>query len=142
MSNIQAALGLAQLEQLDDFIERKHNMGLYYQNNLQDIENVQCPVAETTYAKNIYWVFGLVLEKIKADKMMQALNQKNIGTRPFFYPMHLQPIFNDKGWFKNETYPQAERMSQYGFYLPSGLALTQLEQEQVVQAVKSALAEI
>tara|TARA_R110002110_G_scaffold415719_1_gene654190 strand:- start:24624 stop:25736 length:1113 start_codon:yes stop_codon:yes gene_type:complete len=142
MSNIQAALGLAQLEQLDEFIERKHNMGLYYQNNLQEIEHLQCPIAETPYAKNIYWVFGLIVEKMKATQIMQLLSEKRIGTRPFFYPMHLQPALTKTGLFKEEQYPQAEHISQYGFYLPSGLALTKLELERVVQAVQSILTEI
>lgn len=142
MSNIQAALGLAQLEKLDEFIERKHEMGLYYQQGLQNLDKVQCPVAETSYAQNIYWVFGLVTKKIKATKIMQALAQKNIGTRPFFYPMHLQPVLTKMGLFKQQQYPQAEYISQYGFYLPSGLALTQNEIKRVIEAVQSVIEEI
>ncbi len=142
MSNIQAALGLAQLEKLDEFIERKHEMGLHYQQGLQGLDKVQCPVAETPYAKNIYWVFGLVTEKTKATKIMQALAQKNIGTRPFFYPMHLQPVLTKMGLFEQEQYPQAEHISQYGFYLPSGLALTQNEIKRVIEAVQSVIEEI
>jgi len=142
MSNIQAALGLAQLEKLDEFIERKHEMGLLYQQGFQGIDIIKCPVAETSYAKNIYWVFGLIIENIKAAKVMQALAQKNIGTRPFFYPMHLQPALNKMGLFKQEQYPKAEYISRCGFYLPSGLALSKNEITRVIEAVLSVLKEI
>ena len=56
---------------------------------------------------------------------MKVLTEKGIGSRPFFYPMHLQPVFKKSGLFKNESYPVSEKLSEYGFYIPSGLALTE-----------------
>ena len=128
MTNIQAALGLAQLERLDEFVSRKKKMGALYSELLKPgAHRFQLPQARTDYAENIYWVFGLVLDEstgLTADAAMKKLAKRNIGCRPFFYPMHLQPVFQKQGLFKGERYPVAERMAQQGFYIPSGLALT------------------
>ena len=126
-SNIQAAIGVAQLEKLDSSIIRKREIGKRYLKNLKGINNIQIPVLETDYAENIFWVFGILLEDDKfedAKAVMQALKNKNIGTRPFFWPMHEQPVFHKMGLFQNESYPNSEKIARQGFYIPSGLAIT------------------
>jgi perosamine synthetase len=127
MTNLQAALGVAQLEQLDRFILIKRHVGNLYNKLLQNTEGVQLPLAQTDYAENIYWVYGLILEDsipFDALQAMDKLGKLGIGTRPFFYPMHLQPLFKKKRLFSKEHYPNAERFAERGFYLPSGLALS------------------
>ncbi|NCC30461.1 MAG: DegT/DnrJ/EryC1/StrS family aminotransferase [Chloroflexia bacterium] len=142
MSNVQAALGVAQIERLDEFVERKRRMGARYTELLSSVRGLQLPLARTDYAKNIYWVYGLVLDDdvgFDAKEAMHKLAARGIGTRPFFWPMHEQPVFRDKGWFTNERYPVAERIARRGFYIPSGLALDDAQQEQVVDALKEVL---
>jgi perosamine synthetase len=127
MTNLQAALGVAQLEQLDRFIAIKRKVGNLYNKLLKNTEGVQLPLAKTDYAENIYWVYGVVLnDDIPFDALqaMDKLGKLGIGTRPFFYPMHMQPVFRKKRLFSKEHYPTAERIAERGFYLPSGLALT------------------
>jgi perosamine synthetase len=127
MTNLQAALGVAQLEQLDRFIAIKRKVGNLYNQLLKNTEGVQLPLAKTDYAENIYWVYGVVLnDDIPFDALqaMDKLGKLGIGTRPFFYPMHMQPVFRKKRLFSKEHYPTAERIAERGFYLPSGLALT------------------
>jgi len=127
MTNLQAAVGVAQLERLDEFIIKKRKIGSAYNELLKDNPNFIIPIEQTDYSKNIYWVYGLVLKNsvpFDAEGAMKILAEKNIGTRPFFYPMHLQPVFKKAGFFKNESYPEAEKISTNGFYIPSGLALT------------------
>lgn len=143
MSNLQAAVGLAQLERLDEFVQRKRAMGLKYTELLQDIELLQLPLAETEYAENIYWVYGVVLDKnagIKAKQIMQKLANAGIGTRPFFWPMHQQPVFNERGLFTGESHPVAEHLATHGFYLPSGMALTESQVEHVATTVQKIFA--
>ena len=126
MSNLQAAVGVAQLERLDEFVSKKKAMGKKYTELLNDIKEIQLPVAKTDYAENIYWVYGLILNKevpFDAAEAMKRLGAKGIGTRPFFFPMHKQPVFNKLGLFKDEHYPVAENLAERGFYIPSGLAL-------------------
>jgi perosamine synthetase len=127
MTNMQAALGCAQLERLDEFVAIKREMGRFYTNALADITCVDKPKPKTDYADNIYWVFGIVLRdqtQMKSADAMRMLGSAGIGTRPFFCPMHMQPILQKMGYFMNETYPVAENLYENGFYLPSGLALT------------------
>lgn len=142
MSNLQAAVGLAQLERLNEFLIRKRKMGRRYSELLSDIPAIQLPVSETEYARNSYWVYGLVLENdilLDADEMMRRLAQHNIGTRPFFWPMHLQPVFKKMGLFNNEHYPNAEKIGRRGFYIPSGLAITDEQIMLVATAIRKVL---
>jgi perosamine synthetase len=142
MSNLQAAVGVAQLERLDDFVERKREMGARYNQLLKNVEGVQLPVEATDYAKNIYWVYGIVLKDdvpFDAEITMQKLGQLGIGSRPFFWPMHEQPVFRKMGLFQNDVCPVAERLARRGFYLPSGLATSEQQQQRTVEALKSVL---
>lgn len=127
MTNLQAALGLAQLERLDEFVRRKRAMGEMYTRLLKDLRWLQLPLSQTDYADNIYWVYGLILGDevpFDAKEAMRRLSAERIGTRPFFSGMHEQPVFQRKGLFSGERYPVAERLARRGFYVPSGLALT------------------
>jgi perosamine synthetase len=140
MSNIQAALGVAQLERLDEFIVKKRNMGRKYTELFKDMDFIQLPVEKTDYADNGYWVFGIVLKDevpFDAETAMKKLKDLKVGTRPFFWPMHEQPVFHKIGLFKDESYHAAERLSRKGFYIPSGIALTEEQIERVAEAVKS-----
>lgn len=140
MTNIQAALGVAQLERAQSFAEKKRAMGKLYQELLQPLNQyLELPLAATSYAENIYWVFGLVLKDsvpFDAAEVMKKLGSLGVGTRPFFWPMHEQPVFKKLGLFAQESCPVAERIARRGFYIPSGLAITKEEIEFVVTQLK------
>lgn len=137
-TNLQAAVGLAQLERLDEFVSRKREMGRYYTEHLKEIKGLRLPIEKTDYADNIYWVYGIVLEEdIPIDnKMMQKLlAEEGIGSRTFFWCMHEQPVYRNMGLFLDETYPNAEYLARKGFYIPSGLALTKSQMDRVIEKV-------
>ncbi len=139
MTNLQAAIGLAQLERLTEFVGRKRNMGKRYTEQLKNVSGIELPLARADYADNIYWVYGLVLKEnvsFDADEAMRRLAELGIGTRPFFWPMHEQPALHRIGLFKGERHPVAERLARRGFYVPSGMALTDEQIEQSAEAVK------
>lgn len=139
MTNLQAALGVAQLEQLPEFVERKRRMGKKYTEKLLKVDGLELMPVRTDYADNIYWVYGLVLKDevpFDAEEAIQRLRRTGIGTRPFFWPMHEQPVFRKRGLFAGEKYPVAERLARRGFYLPSGLALTDDQLDEVVEQVE------
>ncbi len=142
MSNLQAAVGVAQLERLEEFIERKWAMGQHYDELLGNISEIQLPLAKTAYARNIYWVYGIVLDDdlMIGKELMQQLHEQGIGTRAFFYPMHQQPALLKMGLFHNECYPVAERLAKQGIYIPSGLALQHDEMTRVCETLKRVLA--
>lgn len=143
MTNIQAALGLAQLEQIDSFLEKKRWIGKRYREALSELaEFVEFPHQNTDYAENIYWVFGLILKDtvpVNAREIIALLGKEGIGCRPFFYPMHLQPVYRNEGWYVNEHYPVAENMSERGFYIPSGLGLSDEDLQTVVEKLSQVL---
>lgn len=144
LSNLQAAVGVAQLEQLDRFIARKRRMGARYDALFAGCEALQSPLARTDYAANIYWVYGVVLGEapaIDAAGMMQRLAARGVGTRPFFWPLHEQPVLRRMGLVADSsgTYPVAERLARRGFYLPSGVGLRDEQIDAVVTAVRAEL---
>lgn len=141
-TNLQAAVGLAQLENIDKHISRKRKMGKLYTELLSDIEEIQLPLPFTEYAQNIYWVFGLIIKNnfpLNAKDVMMKLKERGVGSRPFFYPMHMQPVFIKMGLFKNEIYPVAENMANRGFYIPSGLVCEEQQIIKVVDILKNVL---
>lgn len=144
-TNLQAAVGLAQIERKEEFVARKRKMGRFYTDNLSDMEGIELPVEKTDYAENIYWVYGIVLKdeiKLNNREIQKILAQKGIGTRTFFWCMHEQPVYSKNGLFKGEKYPCAERLARRGFYIPSGLALTEKQMGQVVQVIRETIDEL
>lgn len=129
MSNLQAAVGLAQLEQLDAHLERKHVMGGCYQQLLADIPQLRLPY----HLGNDYWVFGM-LSRYHAPGVIRDLEKLGVQARPFFCPMHQQPFI-----FKAGEYPIADDLYWKGFYVPSGSGLTASEQEDVSKALHKVL---
>ncbi len=142
MSNLQAALGVAQLERLDEFVQQKRQMGEIYTKLLADIPIIQLPLAKTDYADNIYWVYGIVLKDevpFDAETAMKKLADHKVGTRPFFWCMHEQPVFQKMGLFEETSCPVAEKLARRGFYVPSGLALTEAQIGQVASTLREVL---
>jgi perosamine synthetase len=142
MTNLQAALGVAQLERLDEFVKCKRSMGKRYTELFTGVAGIQIPMPQTDYAENIYWVYGIVLDEtlpVDAKSAMTELSKLGVGTRPFFWPMHEQPVFHKMGLFKDESHPVAERIARRGFYVPSGMALTVEQTQTAVSAVREVL---
>ncbi len=141
LTNLQAALGLAQLERLDEIIAKKRWMGQAYTENLKNVPGLQLPVEEP-WARQVYWMYGVVLDEatgLDAAEFARRLKVLGVETRPFFLGMHEQPVFLERGWFRGERYPVADRLARQGLYLPSGLTLTEEQLSQVCQAVRKAL---
>jgi perosamine synthetase len=142
MTNLQAALGLAQTERIDETVSIKRRHGRLYDQLLEDVDLVQRPIARANYADNIYWVYGVVLGDqigFDANEAMRRLAEKGIGTRPFFWCMHEQPVLRRAGLFAKDVHPHAERIARRGFYLPSGLALTEDQLVRSARALKEIL---
>ena len=139
MSNLQAALGLGQLSTLDHNLKKKRSIGETYHSLLEALDSVSLPLDSTAYASNLYWVFGLVLKdnSMTAAGLAKLLSALGIGTRPFFYPIHLQPVFREMGFFADVHAPVSENLSLHGLYLPSGLSLSTKDQETVAKQLMS-----
>lgn len=133
MTNICAAIGLAQLEKIDGLVEMRRANARIYNNQLEGTQGITLPT-EKPWAKNVYWMYGIELKDsvgMDNEELARRLKEKGIDTRPFFLGMHEQPVFHRMGLFKGERCPVAERLSRRGLYLPSGLVLSQ-EQIKVV----------
>jgi perosamine synthetase len=141
MTNLQAALGTAQIERIDEIVEKKIKIANYYLKHLRDLKSIILPV-EKKWAKNVYWIFGFVLKDSSGETAMslaKKMREEGIETRPFFLGMHQQPFFINSGVFKGESYPITERIAKQGIYIPSGLNLTENMQKKVVDVIKKIL---
>ena len=125
-TNLQATLGLSQLKRIKKIIKKKFDIGNYYYKHFKYLKNISLQPNKMPYCKNIYWVFGMVIKKksgLKVKNIMKKLSQANIGTRPFFWPMHKQKFLIKNKYFKKSELPNSEYIANHGFYIPSGLGL-------------------
>lgn len=142
MTNMQAAVGLAQVERLDEIVKFKRRMGEVYREALKGIGQLRFQ-GEKEWAKTVYWMYSVELNPetgMDAKHLMSELGKRKIGTRPFFRGLHDQPVFAKMGLFAGEKYPRADHAYKYGFYLPSGMTLTEAQVSEVVGHLKEILA--
>jgi len=141
MTNLQAAVGLAQVEKIDSYIEIKRKWADVYRAKFSKIEGVKFqPVKD--YARSVYWMYCIELDPklgVEAEDLMNRLRKYKIGTRPFFRGMHDQPVLNEMGLFVGESYPMTDHAYKYGLYVPSGMALTEKQVDVVCDAVAEEL---
>jgi perosamine synthetase len=141
ITNLQAALGRCQLERMEQIVAKKRWIGREYTKRLMNLPGLQLPVEEA-WVRSVYWMYGVVVSEttgMDAETMTQKLAEHGVETRPFFLGMHEQPVFRRRGWYLNESYPVAGRLARQGLYLPSGMALTEEQLEQVVKALQEIL---
>ncbi len=138
MTNMQAAIGLAQLEQIHKFINIKIKNGDHYRKKLNQIKKIKFhPIKK--YAKCVYWMYSIELDsslEINAQEMMAKLKKRNIDTRPFFRGLHSQPALTNLGYFVGEQYPKTDHAYKYGFYLPSGMSLKETQIDHIANILE------
>lgn len=145
LTNIQAALGVAQLEKVEEKVARKREIARLYTHRLRDVPDLQLP-CERSWAKSVYWMFGVVPGErygVPRNDLMHRLLGAGVDTRAFFHPMHLQPVFQGKDpRFPdlNGRFPHSTRAGARGLYLPSGHSLTVSQVDEVADKLKSCLA--
>jgi len=142
LTNLQAAVGVGQIERVDETVARKREVAARYTERLRDLDGLQLPVQEP-WARNVYWMYGVVVDEetgLDAATFSDRLRREGVETRPFFVGMHEQPVFRRRGLFDGESYPVAERLARQGVYLPSGTAITDAQVDAVCGAVARVLA--
>lgn len=141
MTNLQAAIGLAQVEQIEDFVAARRRNAAEYTRRLQTIPGIRTP-AEAPWAKNVHWMYGILVDEaeygMNRDQLRKVLADHGIETRTFFIPMHCQPVYWKQ--YKGQRYPVAEDLCRRGFYLPSASSLTLDEIEYVTAVIREARA--
>ena len=142
LTAMQAALGLSQLRRMDQLLAHKQEIGRHYQELLQDVEELTLPLPSYRGSDNVYWVFGVVLSPespLSARNVMEALHRRGIGTRPFFFPLHQQPVLENFGISPQGSLPVSEWLGKQGFYLPNGADSTPESRAFVAQQLREVL---
>ncbi len=138
MTNLQAAVGLAQLEEIDRFIDIKQRMAASYNRLLAGVRGLTLPRVKP-WARSVYWMYAVLVEEefgLTRDEFMERLKEKGVDTRTFFIPVHRQPVFEGAEESAGRSFPVSEELAAKGLYLPSGMALTAEQIEVVCSAVK------
>lgn len=139
MTNIQAAIGCAQLEKVEWHIRQRIRVAMHYYDYLKHDDRVTLPVQQV-WAKNVFWMFSVVLNgytEQQRDQIMKLLKDKGIETRPFFYPMHILPPYRN-GQLLDE-YPVANRIAAQGMNLPSHGELSEHDVQYICQTLQEVL---
>ncbi|MGH9803661.1 MAG: DegT/DnrJ/EryC1/StrS family aminotransferase [Candidatus Acidiferrales bacterium] len=137
LTNLQAAIGLAQMERIDEFVEIRRRNAHLYTELLEGLPGLT-PPPEAPWAKNVHWMYALLVEEpfgLSRDDLMATLAGQGIETRPFFHPLHQQPLYENL--FRGESLPVSERLGRAGLNLPSGNNLTEAQVRRVVSAIRS-----
>jgi perosamine synthetase len=135
MTNMQAAIGLAQLERIEWFIERRREVARWYDAALGALPVLK-PIEEP-WAKNSYWLYSIcVNEEIDRDLLMDHLLERGVETRPFFYPMHEMPPYRDA---LHGALPISSRLAAQGLSLPSSANLTQEDVAYIARVLQECL---
>jgi len=133
MTNVQAALGLAQLENIKKFINQRRKIADLYNKYLADVDGITLPI-EKPYAKHSYWMYSiLVNDSTNRDRLMRFLKVRGIETRPFFYPMHTMPVHKKVG---TDDLKISEKVSKKGINLPTFFGLKKKEIKFIAYKIK------
>jgi len=136
ITNLQAALGVAQLEKINKFIEKKRRNAKIYDSFLKNVQGVVLH-PEMPWAKNVYWLYSILIDSesygISRDELMNKLAENCVETRRFFYPIHFMPPY--KKYAVNCDFPITEKLSSNGINLPSSVKLTEKKIHEVAQLI-------
>jgi len=133
MTNLQAAVGVAQLKKIDEFIRRKRKIADIYNESLRNVNGITLP-PEMSWAKNVYWMYSILIEDsfaLTRDELMRKLEKEGVETRLFFYPIHTLPSYES-----NESFTVSEELCRRGLNLPSSVKLKKEEAEKVTNLIK------
>lgn len=142
MSSLQCALGSSQLRRLQVILKSRRELGERYQTAFADLADVQLPVQKLPYAQNDYWVFGMVLQGTRtgqSEMIQDLLAKEGVGSRPFFWPLHEQPVLTKFGLGNQPSLPISENLGRSGFYIPNGLGMPEEDIKWVIEKVRKVL---
>ena len=130
MTNMQAAIGLAQMERFEQLVESRRQNAKYYNAQLKNVPGITTP-PEASWAKNVFWMYG-ILAADNRDQLREDLARRGIETRSFFIPIHFQPLYYEQ---YDERFPVAEELCRKGLYLPSSSSLTEDQMQSVAESI-------
>lgn len=135
-TNVQAAIGLAQLERIDQILKRKIQIGRWYGRHLQGIPGITCH-RQAPWARNVYWMYCICVQAalagISRDDLIFRLKEIGIETRPFFVPTHRQPVYSE---YADCVLPVTDELSEAGINLPSSVDMTEASVKHIAVRIK------
>jgi perosamine synthetase len=135
MTNLQAAVGLAQVERIEHYISAKRKNAEMYNSLLGGVSNIT-PPPELKWARNVFWMYSILVDNVDRNELMATLREKGIDTRPFFHPMHTQPPYQNH---THEDLEVARDLAARGLSLPSGTTLKRKQIKYICETLTEAI---
>ena len=133
MTNLQAALGVAQMERIDEFLQRKYALADIYNEGFSHIHGITLP-PKADWAEPVYWMYSILINDdfpFSRDEVMKKLKEAGIDSRPFFYPIHTMPPYEN-----GQSLPVTDNLSRRGINLPSSITLTTSDLKRILDAFR------
>jgi perosamine synthetase len=137
MTNLQAAVGVAQMERADELVESRIRNARFYTTLLSRVPHITTP-PEAAHVKNVFWMYGILVEDefgMTRNELREWLAERGVETRTFFIPIHMQPIYHEQ---YHDSYPVSEELCRKGMYLPSSSMLSEKDKEYVIEMIAAA----
>jgi len=141
LTNIQAAMGCAQLEQLDSYVGKKREIASFYTEHLKDVPGVRCP-EEAIWARSTFWLYTILIDEKKygmsSRELLKKLQEEKIQTRPLWHPLHkLKPFKNEFAYFPDT----AEHLCCEALSIPCSVSLDAVSMHRIATSIKKFAAE-
>lgn len=140
MTNIQAAIGLAQMEGISTALAERERLAGWYDAALSELSAKIVLPSQASWAKQVYWMYNIFLrdgDECRRDQIMRDLDEMGIETRPVFYPMHVLPPY-----LESSSYPVADTWAQRGINLPTHQDLTKIDVERIARSLGEILGKV
>lgn len=131
MGSLCAALGLAQLGRLEELVRKRRKNAEYYTNGLKELGDYLIFPSEKKNVRSVFWMYGIIVKPNERDELMKYLEKNEVETRTYFFPMHWQPLYKEKG-----DYAMADYLGKHGLYLPSSSDIPKKDQDRIIKLIK------
>ncbi len=143
LSGLQAALAYSQIKNISKVIYKKQQQAAIYDSLLSQIKEISIPIKSYRGTENNYWVYGIVLKTPNLrDKLIENLYKNGVESRPFFWPLHLQPAYLNSNNAENIELINSEYLGKNGLYLPMGAHINKKIQKKIVNILEKNIEEL
>jgi perosamine synthetase len=143
LSGLQAALAYSQIKNISKVIYKKQQQAAIYDSLLSQIKEISIPIKSYRGTENNYWVYGIVLKTPNLrDKLIENLYNNGVESRPFFWPLHLQPAYLNSNNAENIELINSEYLGKNGLYLPMGAHINKKIQKKIVNILEKNIEEL
>jgi dTDP-4-amino-4,6-dideoxygalactose transaminase len=138
MDEMSAALGMAQLGRIEELLEKRRRVARMYTQRLGDLGGLATPYATATTTRRSWFVYVIrLVPEIDRKRVMAALEERGVPSRPYFTPIHQQPFYRERFGYQEGSFPITEAVARSTLALPFSSVMTEEQVDHVCEALKA-----